>query len=779
MANVDPGSQGETRRSFIKNTASAAILLATTDLQSLAAKAPGAKTPLDLPWYSTVTRWGQINITEKDPAQYDISWWREYWKRTSTKGIIVNAGGIVAYYPTQVPLHRRAEYLGGRDLFGEIIHAAHEDGVAVFARMDSSKAHEDFYKTHPGWFAVDAAGKPYMASDLYVTCVNSPYYHEHIPAILTEISGLYHPEGFTDNNWTGLGRESICYCEYCKKDFRDKTGLALPAGKNWDDPVYRHWIRWSYDRRLEIWDLNNKTTRAAGGIHCIWSGMNSGSINGQSRSFRDYKAICDRADILMLDEQARSDAEGFQHNGETGKRIHGMLGWDKLVPESMAMYQGLRPMFRLSSKPEPEARMWMIEGIAGGIQPWWHMLSAHHEDRRMHHNPEAVFNWHRENEEFLIGRQPVASIGLVWSQQNTDFYGRDNAEELVDLPWRGMSQALLRARIPFLPVHADQIGQIGQASGQSRRDGAAISVLILPNLAVMTDGQLEAVRKFVRGGGSLIATGDSSLMNEYGDQRGDYGLADLFGAHVIRETASPAKRSSEMVHTYLRLDPVAAGRRHEILLGFEETDILPFGGMLSPLRLDAGAEPLMTYVPPFPVSPPEKVWMREPKTDIPGVILNRDKPGERGAGGQDGSGHGGRVVFIPADLDRQYARANLPDHGDLLKNIILWAADGKLPMTISGTGLIDCHLYQQTNRLILHIVNLSGHGAWRQPVDEFIPIGPLQVNVKLPVGVNGAGLTGSGLRSIVSGRNWSGNLIDGSIRFVIDRITDHEVIVIS
>jgi hypothetical protein len=760
---VDSDSPGSTnsRRSFIKTTSSAAILLATTDLTSLVVTPsllPDNRSPLDLPWYNTVSRWGQVNITEKDPAQYDISWWRNYWRRSSTKGIIVNAGGIVAYYPTKLPLHRRAEYLGGRDLFGEIVHAAHEDGVAVFARMDSSKAHDDFYQAHPGWFAVDATGKPYMASDLYVTCVNSPYYHEHIPAILSEIASLYHPEGFTDNNWTGLGRESICYCEYCKKDFRDKTGLTLPQGKNWDDPVYRHWIRWSYDRRLEIWDLNNRTTKAAGGAHCIWSGMNSGSINGQSRSFRDFKAICERADILMLDEQARSDTDGFQHNGETGKRIHGMLGWDKLVPESMAMYQGLRPMFRLTSKPEPEARMWMIEGIAGGIQPWWHMLSAHHEDRRMHRNPEAIFNWHRANEEFLIGRQPIATVGVVWSQQNTDFYGRDNAEELVDLPWRGMCQALLRARIPFLPVHADQIEQIGrtdQSSRQTGRDGAAISVLILPNLAVMTDGQLLAVRRFVRGGGSLIATGDSSLLNEYGDRRGDYGLADLFGAHVVKESA---KRTSEIAHTYLRLDEPVSGRRHEILLGFEETDILPYGGMLSPLRLDAGAEVLMTFVPPFPVSPPEKVWMREPKTDIPGVILNR----------------GGRVVFIPADIDRQFASTNLPDHGNLLKNVVHWAADGNLPLTIEGAGLIDAHLYRQTDRLVLHIVNLSSHGAWRQPIDELIPIGPLQVSVQLPKGV-----AGKSLRSLVSGRNWSGNLIDGSIRFVIDTITDHEVIIIS
>ncbi|MBD0364898.1 MAG: beta-galactosidase, partial [Flavisolibacter sp.] len=469
MAHPKHSNINNSRRTFLKQTAFTAAALAAGDFVSLAANDFGSnEVPGVEPWYTKVTRWGQINITEKDPAQYDIGWWRAYWKRTQTGGVIVNAGGIVAYYPTRVPLHRQAEYLQGRDLFGELCRTAHADGLAVFARMDSNRAHEEFYKAHPDWFAVDASGKPYKAGELYISCVNSPYYNEHIPAILKEIAVTYHPEGFTDNSWSGLGRDSICFCEYCKKSFRDKTGHELPTKKNWDDPAYRAWIKWNYERRLEIWDLNNRTTKAAGGEHCIWSGMNSGSISGQSKSFRDYKEICRRADIIMLDDQARSDASGFQHNGEIGKLIHGLLGWNKLVPESMGMYQAGRPWFRVASKPAPEARMWMINGIAGGIQPWWHMISAYHEDRRMYRTPEPIFTWHKANEEFLINRRPVSSVGVVWSQQNTDFYGRDNADELMELPWRGMTQALIRARIPYLPVHADYI----------ERDAGQFSVLV-------------------------------------------------------------------------------------------------------------------------------------------------------------------------------------------------------------------------------------------------------------------------------------------------------------
>ena len=61
-----------------------------------------------LPWYRTVTRWGQVNITERDPERYDIEWWRGQWKRTETKGVVINAGGIVAYYPTKIPFHKEA-----------------------------------------------------------------------------------------------------------------------------------------------------------------------------------------------------------------------------------------------------------------------------------------------------------------------------------------------------------------------------------------------------------------------------------------------------------------------------------------------------------------------------------------------------------------------------------------------------------------------------------------------------------------------------------------------
>jgi hypothetical protein len=75
-------------------------------------------------WYTQPMRWGQVNLKEDDPLTLDINFWADYWKRSRLDGVTLNAGVSVAYYPTQIPLHRRARFLDDRDTFGELVRAA-------------------------------------------------------------------------------------------------------------------------------------------------------------------------------------------------------------------------------------------------------------------------------------------------------------------------------------------------------------------------------------------------------------------------------------------------------------------------------------------------------------------------------------------------------------------------------------------------------------------------------------------------------------------------------
>ena len=722
-----------------------------------------------LPWYRRAVRWGQTNITELDPIRYDIAWWREHWKRTAVQGVIINAGGIVAYYPSDFELQYRAAYLGDRDLLGELVEAAREDGLAVVARMDSNRVLEAFYYEHPDWIAEDADGRPVRSGERYVTSIHGPYYGEYLPAVIREIASRYGVDGFSDNSWSANSRNHIDYSIHAQRTFRESTGLDLPSKPDWNDPIYRQWVKFSYARRLEVWDINNRASNEAGGPDCCWVGMNSGELLHQAAVFRDMKGLCERAPMIFLDYQSRRDGVGFYQNAEVGKLVHGLLGWDKQATESMAMYEHAPGQpYRLSAKSPAEARMWAISGLAGTITPWWHHIGAYHEDRRQYHTAEPVWQFHAKNEQYMVNRQPVASVGVVYSQDNIDFYGRDEPQIRVGQPRHGMSWALVRARVPYLPVHADHI----------ERDSPAIQVMVLPNIGALSDAQVEALRGHVARGGSLVVSGETSLYDEWGQRRSDFGLADVLGVsyrgtHLGADRPVSSGWNDWSLHTYLRIkpewrartdgpmagnEPPAQGERHPILDGFDETDILPFGGRMEMIAVQPGAVMPLTYIPPFTPYPPEFSYMRRFDSPHPAVVL-RETP------------QGGRIAYLAADLDRLYGRANLPDHGRLLANIVRWAAGDSIPLEIEGPGIVDCSLYRQPGRYVLHLVNLTGTEA--RPLYENLPVGPFTVRVKLGVGENPGNaqlLVSETARPVKRVGKWA--------EIVIDKIVDHEVVVL-
>jgi hypothetical protein len=153
--------------------------------------------------------------------------------------------------------------------------------------------------------------------------------------------------------------------------------------------------------------------------------------------------------------------------------------------------------------------------------------------------------------------------------------------------------------------------------------------------------------------------------------------------------------------------------------------------------------------------------MRQTHTNLPGLVVREIGPS--------------RVIYFAADIDRRYANDNLSDHGDLLANAARWAAGDGIPLQVEGPGLIDCRLYQQPGRLILHIVNLTSAGTWRAPMDELTTIGPLRISIKLP-----PQFAAKNIKTLVAGdgRPSAISVADGWAKLDLKAVTDHEVTVI-
>ncbi len=721
------------------------------------------------PWYRTALRWAQTNLTEIDPSRYDAGFWRAHWRATRVQGVIVNAGGIVAYYPSAFPLHHRAETLGERDLYGEIVAAAREEGLAVIARMDSNRVAEDFYRAHPDWICRQPNGEPWMQAEKYITCINSAYYSDYLPSVMEEIIARSSPDGFADNSWAGLPRSRICHCDTCRRMFAE-TGHDLPLAQDWDDPGYVAWLAWNYARRTWLWEQNNRVTMAAGGEHCRWMGMLSGEVLNNCNRFIDLKEILARSEIVMLDHQRRTPEDGFEQNTEAGKRLHELLGWDRLIPESMPQYQLGSPAFRHASMPVAEVRLWSSAGFAGGIQPWWHHIGANHDDRRQYRTAEPIFRWHEANQDVLVDRRPLARVGVLWSQANHDLFGRDNAARRTLDPYRGAVRALSRAGLDWLPV---ETGAVAAAAGR-------FDVLVLPNIGLLSDADLAALAGFVGQGGSLVVTGETGACDAAGVRREVPGLAELFGlvpdGAPLGDIGDPVLDIERPLrHSYLRLapenraavygpkDPTApepGQPRHPVLAGLDDADTVPFGGYLPRMRVTGDARVLATWVPEFPIYPPETSWMRTPATDIPALVVRE-------------TAAGGKLVWSLADLDRCYAREGAFEHAGIIANAVRWAlADRDEARIEGGSGLVALTGYAQGARRILHLFNRIVTAPVPGRQDVLVPQGPITIRLRWTL----PGLPEAICR--VAGTEAEVTRDGDMLTITVAELRDHEVVVV-
>src|SRR5262245_35416474 len=114
----------------------------------------------NIPWQRKIRRVGQVNMTEHDPVSMNVNEWADYWASLKVDAVLVSVTGILAFYQTKVPFHRKGKFLGDRDFFGDCCAAAKKRGLRVVARMSPDLNWEDAVEAHPEWFQRNAQGSP-------------------------------------------------------------------------------------------------------------------------------------------------------------------------------------------------------------------------------------------------------------------------------------------------------------------------------------------------------------------------------------------------------------------------------------------------------------------------------------------------------------------------------------------------------------------------------------------------------------------------------------------
>jgi len=730
----------QTRREFLKSTSvagtgAALANVAHASLWNQAVSASGAE-PVPS-WASKPMRWMQLTLVEDDPAHFDLAFWLDYFKRTRSDAACISGGGCVAYYPTEIPFHHRSAWLGNRDVLGELVSGSRKLGMTVLVRTDPDATYDDVQAAHPDWIAVDAEGKPrrhWSSPEMWVTCAYGPYNFEFMTAVHKEIMSRYHPDGIFLNRWDGSGD---CYCQHCVANFKAATGFDLPRLASMQDPARRAYQIWRRERLMSLLDLWNAEIRKINPEASMIPNNGSGALNPL-----DDVETSRRAPMLTADRQARRGLAAPWLIGKTAKEFRATMG-DKPVIGLFGV--GLEEPYRWkdSVTSNAEVRIWALDAIANGMRPWCSKFSATLHDERWLKGVEELYVWTEKNQRYLSDRQPLARVGLVYSQQTAWYYGDEHADARVENYALGWYQALVESRIPFEMVHEQFLDPVHLA---------AYKTLILPNIAALSDAQCDQLRKFVAGGGSLIATYETSLYDEHGVRRKDFAVADLFGVSWT------GKREGPMLNSYIRLEHDALPN-HPLFTGLEDAPRIINGvSRLEVTPHETFAETPFTLIPSYPDLPMEKVYPRIGKTDISCLYLRKTA---------------GRVAYFPFDIDRTFWEVLCEDHLKLLRNTVLWANNEAPVVEVAGPGFIDVTAWRNSSSITIHLVNMTNPMAMKGPYRDFFPIGAQNVKLNLPGDVRP-----KQARLLVADKSVAMERSGSSIAFTVPSILDHEVIAI-
>jgi putative glycosyl hydrolase-like family 6 (GHL6) protein/glycosyl hydrolase family 42 (putative beta-galactosidase) len=661
--------------------------------------------PASLVWFERPQRLIQTVLRERDVVGYDPDDVIAYLKHAKASGLVINGGGIFDFFQNPLPMANVNVHMGNRDILREISTACREAGFHVIARVDFRGVEETRYAVHPEWFAVGADGGPVVASHnsvpLRVPCYNGFYRNEHAIRFVRHILREYPIDGVWHNS---VLIQTRCYCPLCRDSFHRSTGSALDPARETEpeyEKLYRRWQNAS--ARQNLTRIRDAVKEVGTEKAYVAEVFNMFDVERPKLTGVDLYEASDFFDFLV--------SVGFLTENRPEPQFERLSYPYSLVRFLRSLDARKQPVllfgsngtaYRYVSDPPEDLKIWLWETVAAGGGFWNCVFNGMHpgrtHDRRNAFLAAESYEYLCDHESEIRDTLPLADVRVLYSKPTKDHFGSDDpALDRAVHEVRGFERTLISGHV-----------QYGFVADRDLRDGFAVDqrILLLPNVACMSEEQCEAVRRFVERGGTLIASFQTSLYDENGEPREDFGLADVFGIHL---------EERELDTSFDRYQYVLAPD-HDLLRGFRDTEVLAMAGRACRVSAHPDTQVVTSITEQIRNQPPELAWSDDLSAGMPGACTH--EYGE------------GRVVYFAFTIGRLVSLGLHPDYQNLLLSAIRYGSqDG---MTVHAEAPSTVHISVLEGPAML-VVNLVNHTVGEQrPVQEVVPVSDIRVTIRRP-----------------------------------------------
>lgn len=619
-------------------------------------------------WENTPWRQIQTNLREIDMIDIRAEQVVADLQAFKANVLLINAAGIIASYPTDLPFHFQSPYLQG-DSLAQIIDACHAADIRVNARTDFSKIRRPIFEQHPDWAYISADGRIIDYNGDIQVCLNGGYQQEYMFAILEEMftrlpfDGIFfNMSGYQTKDYSG-NYYGPCHCDNCQRLFEEMFGLPLPVEEDLADPVYRKYTvfkeRTLHAHRKKLYNF----------IHERWPHVCIANLRNARRGFIRQES----------NTAIERPLPHWQYSGSDNTKW-AVSSYPDMVSSNTTVDFIDFPYRHVAVSPHQQ-KLRLAQALANGGALDYYLMGRldNHEDRSGYAPVKEMFHYHAAHEEQYINIESSANIALL------------NSPDANTSEFRGWFRFLVENHFLFDTLMTDTVLDLPWEK---------YDAFILPDFQAVSDELAARLDQFVADGGVLIASGRSGFRDEAYEPRSEPALQCL-GIERIEQVRT------DMRSAYLKIADKQGFAR------FDDVDLLYIGDLYIYAAYQQNATERLQLIPPHAFGPPERCYYTQ-VTDRPGLIVH-----------PHGRGRAIHIPWLPGALFHRQGYTNTTDFvADVLENIAgIAPVGGTLSPMVEVTHFAD----RDGTYDLVHLVNGSGHFG----VSFFEPIPMMEQTVSI------------------------------------------------